>query len=92
MNRYIRWTDSTHTGKRLAVYVQWTDQVGGHQVSQESSLRSANAASVLGNPPPQFVSVAATATSPVLIDSDGTLLGSIALSATTNALTSNTYV
>jgi len=92
MNRYIRWTDATHTGKRLAVYVQWTDQVGGHQISQESSLRSANAASVLGNPPPQFISVAATATNPVLIDSDGTLLGSIALSATTNALTTSDQV
>ena len=92
INRYIRWTDPTHTGKRLAVYVQWTDQVGGHQISQESSLRSANAASVLGNPPPQFVSVAATATSPVLIDTDGTLLGSVSLAATTNALTASDQV
>jgi prepilin-type N-terminal cleavage/methylation domain-containing protein len=92
MNRYIRWTDATHTGKRLAVYVQWNDQVGGHQVSQESSLRSPNAASVLGNPPPQFVSISASAVSPLLIDTDGTLLGSITLSATTNALTTSDQV
>jgi prepilin-type N-terminal cleavage/methylation domain-containing protein len=88
VNRYIRWTDASHTGKRLAVYVLWNDQVGGHQISQESSLRSPNAASIIGNPPPQFVNVSATAPSPVLIDTDGTLLSTITFAATTNGLTS----
>ena len=63
VNRFIVWPDSQLTGKRLAVYVSWTDQVGGHQVAQESSLRSPNAASVIGLSPPQFVSVSASPSS-----------------------------
>jgi prepilin-type N-terminal cleavage/methylation domain-containing protein len=91
VNRFVMWADSGHTGKRLAVYVSWNDQVGGHQVAQESSLRSPNAASVIGLTPPQFVSVSASPTNGS-IQADGTLSSSIAFSATTNGLTSTDSV
>ena len=64
VNRYVMWADAAHTAKRLAVYLDWTDQAGIHQVAQESSLRSPNAASVIGLTPPQFVYVAVTRAEP----------------------------
>jgi prepilin-type N-terminal cleavage/methylation domain-containing protein len=54
VRRYIAWGDSTHTNKRLAVYVDWTDQAGAHQVAQQSSLRSPGQGSVIGLPLPSF--------------------------------------
>jgi prepilin-type N-terminal cleavage/methylation domain-containing protein len=54
VRRYIAWGDSTHTNKRLAVYVDWTDQAGAHQVAQQSSLRSPDQGSVVGLPLPAF--------------------------------------
>jgi len=86
VNRFIVWPDAQLTGKRLAVYVNWTDQVGGHQVAQESSLRSPNAASVVGIAPPQFVSVSASPSS-IAIEADGSPDTAITLSASTNGLT-----
>jgi prepilin-type N-terminal cleavage/methylation domain-containing protein len=92
VNRYIMWADpALHTGKRLAVYVSWTDQVGTHQVAQESSLRSPNAASVIGLAPPQFVSVSASPAN-VQIEADGASGSTIALSASTNGLTASDSV
>jgi hypothetical protein len=87
VNRYIMWADAAHTGKRLAVFVNWSDQVGGHQISQQSSLRSPNAASVIGIAPPQFVSVSVAAPNPALIAADGTLQSTITFAASTNGLT-----
>ncbi len=87
VSRFIMWADAAHSGKRLAVFVNWSDQVGGHQISQQSSLRSPNAASVIGIAPPQFVSVSVTAPSPALIASDGTLQSPISFAANTNGLT-----
>ena len=52
VRRYILWTDEGHTTKRLAVYVDWTDTVGKHQVSQQSSLRTPTAAAIIGLAPP----------------------------------------
>src|SRR3954447_3094858 len=86
------WADSDHTAKRLAVYVSWNDQVGTHQVAQESSLRSPNAASVIGLVPPQFGSVSVSAPSPVVIDVDGTLLSTMTFNASTNGLTASDKV
>jgi prepilin-type N-terminal cleavage/methylation domain-containing protein len=54
VRRYVAWTDSAHTEKRLAVLVDWTDQAGNHQVQQQSSLRSPDQGSVVGLPPPSF--------------------------------------
>src|SRR5437868_7330093 len=39
VQRYVVWGDSNQTKKRLAVFVNWADVVGNHQVSQQSSLR-----------------------------------------------------
>lgn len=91
VNRYVMWSDNTQTGKRLAVYVSWNDQVGGHQVAQESSLRSPNVASVVGLTPPQWVN-ASVSTSNAQLQSDGTLESSITFNATTNGLTSSDTV
>jgi prepilin-type N-terminal cleavage/methylation domain-containing protein len=54
VRRYVAWSDSAHTEKRLAVLVDWTDQAGSHQVQQQSSLRSPDQGSVIGLPPPSF--------------------------------------
>lgn len=92
VNRYIMWVDSPqNTAKRLAVYVSWTDQVGTHQVAQESSLRSPNTASVIGLSPPQFVNVSASPAN-VAIAADGSPNTAISLSANTNGLTSSDSV
>jgi prepilin-type N-terminal cleavage/methylation domain-containing protein len=87
IDRYVMWADAGQTGKRLAVLVSWTDSVGGHQVTQESSLRSPDAASVIGLQPPQLVSVSVAAPNPVLIDTDGTLLSALTFNATTLGVT-----
>src|SRR5437868_7011487 len=92
VSRFILWADAAHTGKRLAVFVSWSDQVGAHQISQQSSLRSPNAASVIGIAPPQFVAVSVSAPSPVLIAADGTLQSPISFTASTNGLTAGDQV
>jgi hypothetical protein len=86
------WADAGHTGKRLAVYLGWTDQAGLHQVAQESSLRSPNAASVIGLSPPQFVSVSVGAPNPVVIAADGTLQSTMTFTASTSGLTASDKV
>jgi prepilin-type N-terminal cleavage/methylation domain-containing protein len=58
VRRYVAWGDSNHTNKRLAVLVDWTDQAGTHQVTQQSSLRSPDQGSVVGLPPPAFTATA----------------------------------
>src|SRR5437879_4390903 len=41
VSRYISWADTTlKTNKRLAVVVDWTDQVGQHEVSQQRCVRA----------------------------------------------------
>jgi prepilin-type N-terminal cleavage/methylation domain-containing protein len=87
VSRYVMWADAAHTAKRLAVYLSWTDRAGIHQVAQESSLRSPNAASVIGLTPPQFVTFGVIAPTPVVIAADGTLQSTITFNATTNGLT-----
>jgi len=92
VNRYVMWADVAHTAKRLAVYLTWTDNAGNHQVAQESSLRSPNAASVIGLTPPLFVSVAVTAPNPVVIAADGTLQSTVTFTASTSGLTTSDQV
>src|SRR5205807_5585303 len=48
VRRYVAWGDTVHTVKRMAVFVDWTDQVGRHEVSQQSSLRSPDLGSFVG--------------------------------------------
>ena len=57
VRRYVAWADSSHAVKRLAVFVDWTDTVGKHEVAQQSSLRAPDAGSVVGLPPPAFSTV-----------------------------------
>jgi hypothetical protein len=73
VRRYVVWDDDPNrTVKRLAVYVNWTDRVGNHQVSQQSSLRTPTAATAVGQAPPQFVATsitpASSPSSPILLD------------------------
>src|SRR3954451_24580180 len=51
IQRYVVWGDVAQTKKRLAVFVNWNDVVGGHQVSQQSSLRSPVQGSIIGLSP-----------------------------------------
>lgn len=100
VSRYIAWGDSTQTGKRLAVVVDWNDRVGAHQVSQQSSLRAPDAASIIGVSPPKFSTAFPPTANPstVWVDTNGNLVDasgnstSLSLAATTTGLTSSDQV
>jgi hypothetical protein len=72
VRRYIAWADPAHTAKRLAVFVEWRDQAGNHQVSQQSSLRAPDAGSAVGLGPPLL-----TNPSVVVVSSDGDTVANI---------------
>jgi prepilin-type N-terminal cleavage/methylation domain-containing protein len=98
VRRYVAWGDSTHTNKRLAVFVDWTDQAGAHQVAQQSSLRSPDQGSVIGLPLPTFSSTsvqvggtAASAGNPVKLV-DGVVLTPVTFQATTGGLPDSVFV
>jgi prepilin-type N-terminal cleavage/methylation domain-containing protein len=94
VSRYVAWGDAAQTTKRLAVVVDWTDRVGAHQVSQQSSLRAPDGASVIGVAPPAFSSAFPPTANPstIWVDSNGYLVDAsgtprnLALSATTSGL------
>jgi type II secretory pathway pseudopilin PulG len=86
VKRFVVWSDSSNTGKRLAVFVSWTDRAGIHQVAQESSLRAPNSASVVGTTPPQFVSTTVSPTS-ATIDGGGLLQAAVTLQASVSYVT-----
>lgn len=56
VKRYVAWVDTLRTTKRLAVFVEWDDLVGRHQVSQQSSLRAPDQSAITGLAPPKFSS------------------------------------
>ncbi len=91
VSRYISWADATLTNKRLAVVVDWTDQVGRHEVSQQSSVRAPDQDAIIGGTPPSVTSVS-TAPGMVWVNSSGFLVTStgapqnIALGANTSGL------
>jgi prepilin-type N-terminal cleavage/methylation domain-containing protein len=98
VRRYVAWGDSTHTNKRLAVFVDWTDQAGAHQVAQQSSLRSPDQGSVVGLALPTFsatsVQVGGTAASganPVKLV-DGVVQTPVTFQATTGGLPDSVFV
>lgn len=88
VKRYIAWVDAVRTTKRLAVFVEWTDSVGRHQVSQQSSLRAPDQSAITGLAPPKFLSASPpTVTSPPSAPSP---VSSLDVSVTTaNTLVSN---
>jgi prepilin-type N-terminal cleavage/methylation domain-containing protein len=63
VKRYIAWVDPTHTAKRLAVFVTWSDTVGTHTVSQQSSVRAPSLAAVIGLSPPSLTNPLVSGTS-----------------------------
>ncbi len=75
VSRYIAWADSTQTIKRLAVVVDWMDQVGSHEVSEQSSVRAPDQAAIIGATPPTLTSVS-TLPSTVWVNSSGFLVTS----------------
>jgi type II secretory pathway pseudopilin PulG len=93
VSRYIAWADSSQTIKRLAVVVDWTDQVGHHEVAQQSSVRAPDQAAIIGATPPALTS-ASVSTPKIWVDSTGGLVSatgvsqSIDLTATATGLTS----
>jgi type II secretory pathway pseudopilin PulG len=91
VQRYVVWGDSGQTKKRLAVFVNWTDVVGNHQVSQQSSLRSPVQGSVIGVSPPLFVSVSASPSS-IVRNADGSNQTQLSFSAVTSGLTASDNV
>jgi prepilin-type N-terminal cleavage/methylation domain-containing protein len=98
VRRYVAWEDAAHSSKRLAVVVDWTDQAGNHQVTQQSSLRSPDQGSVVGLASPAFtttsVLVAGTAagpTNPVKLDAGGVTQTPITFQATTTGLADSVF-
>lgn len=100
VRRYVAWVDPLHTTKRLAVFVDWTDLTGNHQVSQQSSLRAPDQAAVVGLSPPAFSTplpaVTTTPTGPVALTTDGKLpdgteLGLTAATQNLNGSRSTTF-
>jgi len=98
VRRYIAWGDSTHTNKRLAVYVDWTDQAGAHQVAQQSSLRSPDQGSVIGLPLPSFNTTSvlvggstASTSNPVKLV-NGVVQSAITFQATASGLPDSVFV
>jgi prepilin-type N-terminal cleavage/methylation domain-containing protein len=97
VRRYIAWGDSAHTVKRLAIVVDWTDQAGTHQVTQQSSLRSPDQGSVVGLPPPSFTATSvlvngapASSTNPVKLVG-GVVQTPITFQATTNGIPDSVF-
>ncbi|HEX6673821.1 MAG TPA: prepilin-type N-terminal cleavage/methylation domain-containing protein [Actinomycetes bacterium] len=98
IRRFIAWGDAAHTSKRLAVQVDWTDQAGTHQVTQQSSLRSPDQGSVVGLAAPAFTSTTvlvagapASSTNPVKLVS-GVNQTPIIFQATTTGLPDSVFV
>ena len=60
VRRFVAYGDIAHTQKRLAVFVKWTDSVGDHEVSQQSSLRIPNRSAVIGVAPPSIQALSST--------------------------------
>jgi prepilin-type N-terminal cleavage/methylation domain-containing protein len=75
VSRYVSWADSTQTIKRLAVVVDWVDQVGRHEVSQQSSVRAPDQDAIIGGTPPSVTSVS-TAPLTVWVNTSGFLVTS----------------
>ena len=99
VRRYVAWGDGAHTSKRLAVLVDWTDQAGAHQVTQQSSLRSPDQGSVIGLPPPSFSGAtsvlvdgsAASASNPVRLVA-GVVQSQVTFNAPTTGIPDNVFV
>ncbi len=92
VRRYVSWADDTHAVKRLAVFVDWVDTVGRHEVAQQSSLRSPDVGSVVGLAPPTFGSVTvlvggtpASSSNPVKLV-NGTIASALTLQASTGGI------
>lgn len=87
VRRYVAWVDALRTTKRLAVFVDWTDLSGRHQVSQQSSLRAPDQGAILGLAPPTFSTStpprAIPSSDPIELDASNFISsGSVSLNAT----------
>src|SRR5438477_7191911 len=73
VRRYIGWGDApTDSVKRMAVVVDWTDSVGKHEITQQSSVRAPDQSSIIGAAPPKVIT-AQVSPNPVNLDSSGHL-------------------
>lgn len=84
VSRYVVWADAGQTVKRLAVFVDWTDTVGDHQVTQQSSIRSPSVASVIGLNPPSLSSPSVSPGTVSIVS--GLPVGSVTLQVTTSGV------
>lgn len=90
VKRYIAWVDGLRTTKRLAVYVEWDDLAGRHQVSQQSSLRAPDQSAITGLAPPTFTTTPAVippSPTPFSLTAEGRISsGSVQIEAQTSNL------
>lgn len=82
VKRYVAWVDALKTTKRLAVFVEWTDLAGNHQVSQQSSLRAPDQSAITGLAPPAFTAQPTLPSTTLFVDETGRLTSSSTLQLT----------
>lgn len=92
VKRHVAWVDALRTTKRLAVFVEWDDAVGRHQVSQQSSLRAPDQAAITGLAPPRFSSAptAVPSATPLLLTDARRLATGYSMTLTANTQNLNT--
>lgn len=90
VNRYVVWTDASRTAKRLAVFVTWRDQVGVHEVAQQSSVRAPGVANVIGLSAPVLTNASVTPTIARIVD--GVLQEAVLFSVSASGLVASDRV
>lgn len=88
VKRYVSYGDVAHTKKRLAVFVNWRDSVGVHEVSQQSSLRIPSRNALVGLAPPTVTSAGTSFPASVALDAAGANVSAIPIAARTTGLQS----
>jgi type II secretory pathway pseudopilin PulG len=91
VKRYIAWSNPEQTAKRLAVFVSWTDQVGTHTVSQQSSVRAPSIGSVIGLSPPVVTNAMLTPANATIAPT-GTLVSSVGITVDAQGLNNTDQV
>lgn len=88
VRRYIVWNDPGRSEKRVAVYVDWDDSVGAHNLVQQSVLKPPVQRRPPGSTAPSFSSVTVSPSSSPIKIVDGIPSGgdSVTFTATTTGL------
>lgn len=90
VRRFVVWNDPGRSEKRVAVYVDWDDSVGSHNLVQQSVLKPPVERRPEGSVPPSFTSTGVSLSSALPVETvNGIPSGSesVTFTATTTGLT-----